>query len=271
MLHSTNPMIDTHAHLDHFVSDNTVADVISRARQVGVQKIITCSTCPEDWSAYAKLAKDFPEVEWQAGIHPTEIKDTDDLALDALASLFIPTSDTPPPVAIGEIGLDFYWLPKDPEEVEKVKARQLEIFMRQLNIASDLNTKVCIHARNAVRETIDAIEKSNLSFSNVVFHCFSGTKDEIIELNERGARASFTGIITYKNAEEMRQAMRAQPLDLLMFETDCPYLAPVPHRGKKCEPSMLPITIETASQILEKPVGYIKDLSTLNSSTFFGC
>ena len=263
-------MIDTHAHLDHYISDNTVADVISRAKNTGLERIITCSTCPEDWAIYAKLAKDFPDIiSWQAGIHPTEIKDTDDLALDALSSLFIPSSDTPTPVAIGEIGLDFYWLPKDPEEVEKIKARQREIFIRQLNIASDLDTKVCIHARNAVRETIDIIEKSNLPFSNVVFHCFSGTKDEIIELNERGARASFTGIITYKNAEEMRQAMLAQPLDMLMFETDCPYLAPVPHRGKKCEPSMLAITIETASQIWEKPVGYIREISTANAKNFF--
>lgn len=263
-------MIDTHAHLDHYITDNTVADVILRAKEAGLERIITCSTCPEDWTIYAQLAKDFPEISWQAGIHPTEIKDTDDLALDALSSLFIPSSDTPIPVAIGEIGLDFYWLPKDPLEIEKIKARQLEIFTRQLNIASDLDVKVCIHARNAVRESIDAIEKSNLPFSNVVFHCFSGTKEEIIELNERGARASFTGIITYKNAEEMRQAMRTQPLDMLMFETDCPYLAPVPHRGKKCEPSMLAITIETASQILEKPVGYIKEISTENAKHFFG-
>ena len=263
-------MIDTHAHLDHFISDNTIADVISRAKNIGLERIITCSTCPEDWTIYANLAKDFPEVSWQAGIHPTEIKDSDDLALDALSSLFIQSNNTPTPVAIGEIGLDFYWLPKDPEEAEKIKARQLEIFTRQLNIASDLNTKVCVHARNAVRETINTIEVSNLPFSNVVFHCFSGTKEEIIELNERGARASFTGIITYKNAEEMRQAMLTQPLELLMFETDCPYLAPTPHRGKKCEPSMLPITIETASQIFQKPVDYIKEISTQNAKNFFG-
>ncbi len=266
----TMRIIDTHAHLDKFIYDNSIADIVARAREAGVEKIVACSTSPEEWKLYASCARNFPEtIAWQAGIHPTEIKDTDDIALDALSSLFIPSSDTPTPVAIGEIGLDFYHLPKDKDEIEKIKARQYEIFSRQLNIAADLNAKVCVHARNAVRESIDAIEKSNLDFSNVVFHCFAGTPDELKELNERGARASFTGIITYKNADEMREAMKAQPLNLLMFETDCPYLAPAPKRGQICEPAMLKLTVVEAAKILDLDTDYLAKLTTENAKDFF--
>ncbi len=262
-------LIDTHAHLDKFINDGSVEEIISRATTVGVEKIVACSTSPEEWALYARAARRFPEIAWQAGIHPSEIKDTDDIALDGLSSLFIPSSDTPIPVAIGEIGLDFYRLPKDEREAEKIKTRQLEIFLRQLNIAADLDTKVCVHARSAVRESIDAIEKSNLDFSNVVFHCFAGTPNELIELNERGARASFTGIITYKNADEMRKAMKAQPLNMLMFETDCPYLAPTPKRGQICEPAMLTLTVTEAAKILDLDANYLADLTAENAKEFF--
>ncbi len=262
-------LIDTHAHLDKFIYDNSVEELIARATKVGVEKIVACSTTPEEWALYANAARIFPEIAWQAGIHPTEIKDTDDIALDGLSSLFISSSDTPIPVAIGEIGLDFYRLSKDKQEAEKIKSRQYEIFLRQLNIAADLDTKVCVHARNAVRESIDVIEKSNLDFSSVVFHCFAGTVDELRELNERGARASFTGIITYKNADEMREVMKAQPINMLMFETDCPYLAPIPKRGQICEPAMLEITVSEAAKILDLDDNYLADLTTENAKEFF--
>ncbi len=262
-------LIDTHAHLDKFIYDDSLQSMLENAKKAGVTKIITCSTTPEDWKIYADIATQYPEISWQVGIHPTEIKENDDIALDALSSLFIPSGETPIPVAIGEIGLDFFRLPNDKDETEKIKSRQIEIFSKQLNIAADLNAKVCIHARSAVRESIEAIEKSNLDFQNVVFHCFAGSVEELLELNERGARASFTGIITYKSADEMRNAMKAQPLNLLMLETDCPYLAPIPKRGQICEPSMLSITAIEAAKILDKSAKYIADLTTENAINFF--
>lgn len=262
-------MVDSHAHLDLFAKNGTLGEVLARAQSAGVERIVACSTTPEEWSLYAGISKEFPQVAWQAGVHPTEIKDSDDIALDALPSLFAETPSCPAPVAVGEIGIDFHRLPADPAEARKIKDRQMQIFSRQLATAADLGAKVCVHARDAVRECIDAIERSGVPFENVVFHCFAGTPEELAELNERGARGSFTGVITYKNAEQMRRAMLSQPLELLMLETDCPYLAPIPRRGETCESAMLAITCAAAAELFGKTEKYMSALTGENAKNFF--
>lgn len=260
---------DTHAHLDVFVKNSTLQTVIERAVEAGVDKIITCSTNSDEWILYESLAKEFSgNIFWQIGIHPSEIKDGDDIALDAIGAFF--TSENPP-VAIGEIGMDFYHKPADLDEFERIKIRQKEIFLRQLEISKAFeNTKICVHARDCVRECISAIEEAGIDFSRVVLHCFSGSKKEICEINERGARASFTGIITYKNADEMRECMLAQGLDKLMFETDCPYLAPAPLRGKTNEPANIPLIAKAAATIFDIPQEKIAQIAYENSCNFFG-
>ncbi len=261
--------IDTHAHLDSFKPLEKIDEIVARARGASVEKIVVCSTKPDDWLFYESLARRFRgEVFWQIGIHPEDISDNCELAFDALPSFF--ASDTPP-VAIGEIGLDFYRPPSDADEFEAMKARQLEIFSRQLELAESFpEAKICVHARSSVRECIDAIERAGTDFSRVVFHCFSGSVAELAELNERGGRASFTGILTYKSAGEMRECMLAQGIGRLMFETDCPYLAPVPLRGTVNEPANIPIIAKAAAEIFGKNIEYIADAVYENSRGFFG-
>jgi len=262
---------DTHAHLDSFENSGEISEILRRARAAGVERIIACSTNPSNWRVYEKLARENPDnVFWQAGIHPSDISPEDDLSLDALSTYFIDAGKAGAPVAIGEIGLDFYRLPSDRAEIEKIRARQIEIFSRQLGIAADLNLKVCVHARESLPECVGEIEKSGLNFENVVFHCYSGTAQQLRELNLRGARASFTGIITYKNSDEMRKAMLAQGLGMLMLETDCPYLAPAPFRGKPCEPSMLVKTAECAAELFGTSVDEIASRTEENVRGFFG-
>lgn len=262
-------LIDTHAHLDRYIKNDSLKDVIKRAKEADIKAIITCSTCPEDWELYARMSAFEPIIFWQAGIHPTEISQNDLDAIPYLEKLFS-TLRPKKLVAMGEIGLDFYRLPKDDEELcAKIVASQYEILRRQLDIAVRHNLKVCIHARSAIQESIEEIIKSGLNFENVVFHCFSGTVDELSQINALGARASFTGIISYANAEEMRQAMLEQGLDKLMLETDCPYLAPTPHRGKENEPAYMREIAKCAAKIFKLEPEELANITTLNSERFF--
>ena len=259
--------VDTHAHLDYFIRRNQLSEIIADAKSVGLVKVIVASASPENWSEYenvAKLYKDF--ILWQIGIHPGDIDENSDLALDALSTYF--TSDCPP-IAIGEIGLDYHFLPKDKSEAENIIARQKQIFKRQLMLANDFNTKVCIHARDAVDDAIQIMREVDFNFNNAVFHCFAGTPTQLEYLNQLGGRASFTGIITYPSADEMRQCMLAQGLDKLMFETDCPYLAPIPMRKNVNQPAYVKHTVEYASKLFDVSLENLAQITTQNSLEFF--
>ena len=129
---------DTHAHLDGFIKNGALGETLERAKRAGVERIITCSATPADWISYRDAAEKHPEIFWQAGIHPEDISDDSDTALDALPSLFVGGGRLP--VAVGEIGLDFHFLPDDPEESERKKLRQREIFARQLRIPAAQST-----------------------------------------------------------------------------------------------------------------------------------
>lgn len=265
-----NFLIDTHAHLDCFFRRGKLEEIIENARAVGVCRIITCSASASDWSVYAEMSQDNPDIiSWQAGLHPTELDENFKECLEALSSNFV---SKVPPIAIGEIGLDFYHTPKsnDADEMEKFISRQRFAFKRQLEIALDLNVPVCVHARNSFRECVDLMKSVNFDFSKSVFHCFSGTPEEVEELNSLGGRASFTGIISYKNAEEMREAMLRQGLEKIMFETDCPYLAPVPLRGRENEPANVKLVAECAAKCFGVSFEEIAEISTANAREFFG-
>lgn len=259
---------DTHAHLDAFPSAEELESAIKRAKDANVSRIITCSARKCDWQNFSEMAKKYKgTVFWQMGIHPTEIEDGDEEFLEN-AKDFLKSAT--PPVSIGEIGLDFYKFEGSREEFEKMKSRQERLFKAQLEIAKNAGLPICVHARCAVEEAIKIIDESGFDWQKAVFHCFSGTIKQIEMLNLRGARASFTGIITYKNAEEMRQTMLRQGLSKIMFETDCPYLAPVPLRGKRNEPSYIPHIAQKAADLFGISLDEIAEISTNNAREFFG-
>ena len=242
-------LFDTHAHLDSFIKDASLADVLSNARAAGLEGIIAASNSPADWADYERVsAENDGFVNWGIGIHPEEIDQDSNLALDALTSYFASHA----PIMVGEIGLDFFRLPKDKTKARDIVERQLQIYRRQLRLAVDMNVPVCIQAERAL------------------FHCFAGSPSQLKRLNDMGGRASFTGIITYPNADEMRQCLREQPLDKTMFETDCPFLAPVPLRGKKNTPENVAFTVKAAAQILGIDAEELAQISTQNAKAFFG-
>ena len=182
----------------------------------------------------------------------------------------MPKSLGAPPVAIGEIGLDYFHLPKNHNEALSIIKNQKIAFLEQLKIAAQFNLPTIVHSRNAFSDCVTIIEQSGLPWEKVLFHCFSEGVEEIQELNDRGGYASFTGIITFKNNEFLREALQVQGIEKLILETDSPYLAPVPKRGKENEPSYLPLIGEFLSGCLEVPVEEIAQQSYCNASKFYG-
>ena len=261
-------LTDTHAHLDAFPTPPELQAALERAERAGVTRIITCSAKSADWPCYCALASQYKnKIFWQLGVHPTEIEKGGIRLLDeAKKYLSCPT----PPVSIGEIGLDFYRFEGTAEEFNQMRSLQEEMFFAQLEIAKSAGLPVCVHARSAVKEAIKIIDDSGADWNKIVFHCFSGDLSELAEINSRGGRASFTGIITYKNADQMRSAMLKQGLEKIMFETDCPYLAPAPNRGKPNEPSYIPLIAQKAAGLFGISLEEIAAISNKNAREFFG-
>lgn len=175
------------------------------------------------------------------------------------------------PVALGECGLDRFHLPKDVAEAERILAWQRDAFAAQLALAKRLECAVVVHSRGAFRECVDMIDASGVDWSRVVFHCFTEGAVEMAELMQRGGFGSFTGILTYKSADAIRAAAKAQGLARCMIETDAPYLTPVPHRGKPNEPAFVRHTAEfAAKEVFGVSYEEFAAVTTANARTFFG-
>lgn len=265
---SPSSLIDSHCHLESFARAGTLHAVLERARAAGVGEIICVGTDMEDWRLYRDLARDHPGfLHYTAGLHPCHVDEAWHDALMALSPWFM---DTTLPVALGEIGLDNFHLPKDADAARAAREHQQNAFRSQLELAYQLNCPVVIHSRHAFAECVQMIDASGVDWRKVVFHCFSEGPDEIRELNKRGARGSFTGILTYPSAGAIREAALAQGPDLLMLETDSPYLAPQPVRGKPNEPAHVRHTAECAAQLFGLELDALIEIATANTRQFFG-
>lgn len=238
-------MIDTHTHLELFARRGETADVLARAKEVGVSGLITIGTGPDDWELYRGLAAGHPGYVFHSvGLHPCSVTErwSEDLAglEDALAA-------DPSPVALGECGLDRFHLPKDPSEAEKVFRWQRSAFAAQLEMARRVRCPLVVHSRGAFAECVAMIDASGIDWARVVFHCFVEGEAEMKVLLSKGAVGSFTGVLTYKSAANVRAALRLAGPQRTFFETDAPYLTPEPHRGKENQPSLIVHTVQRAA------------------------
>ncbi|MCZ6671847.1 MAG: TatD family hydrolase [Verrucomicrobia bacterium] len=263
-------IIDSHCHLDRFFHQGILDDTLSEAREAGVTRMIAVGTSDEDWQLYARLTGDHPGViDYTVGLHPCNVEAGWENQVDQLRSFF--QANGPRPVALGEIGLDHFHLPqKDREKAEQIKALQVDALRAQLEIVRDLDCPVVIHSRGAFEPCIQELDAANINWEKVVFHCFVESASAMKTLNDRGGRGSFTGVITFKNAHEVRGAAVAQGLDKLMVETDAPYLAPVPHRGKPCFPAYTALTAHYCAELLGVEAYEIAGISRKNTELFFG-
>lgn len=264
---STSLIIDSHCHLEEFYRNGTLPQVLERAKKVGVDEMIVIGTNLKDWDLYAQLSNDYGgNIYYSVGLHPENVDEDWEAYVQQLGSYFALENS---PIALGEIGLDFYRLPEDVTQADKIKEWQEAAFRYQLYLAMQLGCPVIIHSRNAFKECVKIVDESKVDWNKVVFHCFVEGVDEIKELNKRGGRASFTGIITYKNAPKVREAALAQGLEKLMLETDCPYLAPEPFRGKENEPAYMFQIIEYAANIFNYDREEFLKRVRNNTITFF--
>ncbi len=226
-------LTDTHAHLASKQFINDLPDIIARARDAGLTRIICVGTTMEDAKRVIEIAETYPEVEATIGVHPCDADTVkDESFIDELRTL----AQHPKVVGIGEIGLDYYHQPPEGFTLEGWKAHQAFVLNAQLGLAAELKLNVVLHNR----ESFDDLTAQVLPWSGKlrgVFHCFTGTAEQALPLIQQGHLLSFTGIVTFKNGQIIQDCAKAMPDDGFMLETDCPYLAPMPHRGQRNEPA----------------------------------
>jgi TatD DNase family protein len=263
-------LIDTHTHLDSFARRGELPVILQRARQAGLEAMVAIGTDADDWSLNRDLAREHPGlVYYTVGLHPCSVGEDWAGRVNQLEGFWSGAGLGPAlPVALGEIGLDRFHLPKEPAEAEKTFGWQESAFGEGLALAKRLGCPVVIHSRGAFRECVEMIDASGVEWRKVVFHCFTEGPAEIAELTERGGYGSFTGVITYKNAEAVRAAALAQGLDRLMIETDAPFLTPMPHRGKPNEPAYLRYTAEFCAELFGVEFERLVETTTSNARKF---
>ncbi len=232
--------------------------------------MIAIGTSPDDWELYRALADQFPgRVSHTVGLHPCSVAADWKAAVEALALCWT-ASLRPRPVALGECGLDRFHLPAEPEAAALIYEGQRAAFVAQLALGRLHGCPVVVHSRGAFRDCVELIDASGVDWSRIVFHCFSEGPAEMAELLQRGGFGSFTGILTYRKAEAMREAAKAQGLSRLMLETDAPWLTPVPLRGRPNEPAFLRHTAEHAAGLFGVGLDELAEVTTANARRFFG-
>jgi TatD DNase family protein len=260
-------LIDSHCHLKSFKDKGELEPMLQRAADVGVQHFITVGTSPEDWVPYREMHAAYTgRIDYTVGLHPCYVDEDWEAAVSQLSTFFMPPHA---PVAFGEIGLDYFHLPKDPVQAGEVILLQEAAFQQQLMLACELECPVIIHSREAFAESVKLIDESGIDWKRIVYHCFTYGDEEIARINQRGGRASFTGITTYKSANNVRAALRQQGIERLMLETDCPYLTPEPHRGKRNEPAYLKYIAERCAEALAMDAQALAARSSQNTREFY--
>jgi len=257
-------LIDTHAHLDYPDYDPDRAEVLARARAAGVTEVISIGTRLDSSRRALALAENHTGVWAAVGVHPCEAGPE---SLEEVAALRALTLH-PRVVALGEIGLDYHRLPEDPDAAAALRVTQAVVFRAQLALAAEAGLNVVVHQRDSWDDTL-AILQEFTGRLRAVYHCFGGTTAQAEELFALGHLISFTGIVTFKNAAVVRETARAIPLDRFMVETDCPYLAPVPHRGKRCEPAHTRLVAEQIAALRGVPLEQVAEATTATARGFF--
>src|SRR5471032_3284746 len=229
-------LIDTHAHLDYPDYDPDRAEVIARAAEAGVTEIISIGTRVDSSTRAVELAENFPNIWATVGIHPGEVEGAPFVAPEDAVERLRALAQSRRVVAVGEIGLDYHRLPENPAEAEANKKRQADLFRRQLELTAELGLNAVIHQRDSWDDVLKILSEFTGRVRGV-FHCFGGTIEQAREVIALGHLGSFTGIITFKNARQVQATAQDISWGKFMVETDCPYLAPAPDRGKRCEPA----------------------------------
>ncbi len=258
-------MIDTHAHLNYPPLDTDIAGVLERAAAAGVDRVIVPGTSRAESESAVMLAGQFSNVWAGVGIHPSEAPIVKEEDTERIRSL----CHNPRVVAVGEVGLDyFHFEGMSDSEVEAYKALQKGLLREMIAIAKDMGKPLIIHSRDCFADLYDIL-KADAAGLRAVIHCFTGTGEEAEKWLELGFHLSFTGILTYKSAEALREVAKTVPWERLMVETDAPYLTPQAFRGQQCEPAMVIAVAELISDLRGKSLHEVDELTTSTAEVFF--
>ena len=251
-------MIDSHCHLDHEPLFSDLSNVIQRSKDIGIEKILTISTSLLSFSKIIDIINHNDIIYGTIGIHPHETS-TDSINSNEIVNSLNSNNKI---IGVGETGLDFYYNNSE-------KDKQISSFVEHIEAAIKSNVPLIIHSRNAEKETFDILNQYKNEKLKILMHCFTGSKEFSKKLLDLDAHFSASGIITFKNSIELQNTFKSLPLDKILIETDSPFLAPVPKRGKKNEPSFIDFTASKFAEI--KCISKVKliELTTNNFNKLF--
>ena len=251
-------MIDSHCHLDREPLISNLSQVLTRAKDVGLEKLLTICTTSSGYNDILDIVSKDPMIYGTFGIHPHETKnyliEKDEIIKKVRMDSKI--------IGVGETGLDFYYNNSD-------RDKQLKSFQNHIEAAIDLNIPLIIHSRNAENETYDILKKNYQKNLKILMHCFTGSTDFALNLVPLNAYFSASGIITFKKSTELQETFKKIPEDKLLIETDSPFLSPEPNRGKKNEPSFIKFTAQKLANLRNIEVDKLILLTTNNFNTLF--
>ncbi|WP_375178798.1 TatD family hydrolase [Enterococcus rotai] len=251
-------IFDSHTHLNAEQFNEDIPETIQRAKELGVTEMAVVGFDTPTIEKSLELSQQYKEIQSIIGWHPTEAGSyTPDIEKRLQHLLTMPKV-----VALGEIGLDYYWM-EDPKEVQD------RVFRRQIAIAKEMNLPISIHTRDAMEDTYKILKEEDIRDIGGIMHSFSGDPEWMEKFLDMGMHISLSGVVTFKKALEVQDVAKAVSLDRLLVETDAPYLAPVPYRGKRNEPGYTRYVVEKIAELREVPFEEIAKQTTINAHRLF--
>ena len=251
-------MIDSHCHLDHEPLISDLSNVIKRSKEVGIKKLLTISTSFESFSKIKNIINEDPMIYGTIGIHPHETESNIIKSDQIIENL----KENKRIIGIGETGLDFYYNHSN-------KEKQISSFIEHIEASIKTNIPLIIHSRNAEDETFEILNEYKDSKPKILMHCFTGSKKFSEKLLTLDSYFSASGIITFKNSVDLQNTFKLLPSDKILIETDSPYLAPVPNRGKKNEPAFIDFTANKLAEIRDITKTKLVEITTANFNKLF--
>ena len=251
-------MIDSHCHLDHAPLLDNLNDILNRSKEVGIKKLLTICTTLESFKNIENILTIDDMIYGTFGIHPHETENNDVSKITIIESI----KKNPKLIGVGETGLDFYYN-------HSKKNKQIESFKKHIEAAIEINLPIIVHSRNAEEETFNILNEYKKHKPKILMHCFTGTYKFYRQMEELDSYISASGIITFNSSKDLQNTLSKIPNNKLLVETDSPFLAPVPMRGKKNEPSFIKYTLKKLADIKNIDVSEMSSLTTKNFNNLF--
>ena len=251
-------IIDTHAHYDDEQFDEDREEILGKMQDAGIGMIMDAGSTILSWDKIVKLTEEYPFVYGAIGVHPDEVGNLDETQFARMERLL----DKEKIKAVGEIGLDYHW--------NENKDQQIKAFERQMQIAREAQLPIIIHSRDAAKDTYDVMKANRADEMGGIVHCFSYTKEMAKQFMDMGFYLGIGGVVTFSNARKLQEVVEYMPMDKMVIETDCPYMSPVPNRGKRNDSFNLPYVVNKIAEIKGISPTEVIDITCENAKNVYG-